>query len=114
LLPDNPELTERYHRVFGKDYVQQLQGQDHLAVAAEAEALFTRAANEYADVEIPVTYYGSGGRVGEKANQELFKIRNLAVGKQAPDIEGEDQDGKHFKLSDYRGKVVLLDIWHRL
>jgi peroxiredoxin len=41
----------------------------------------------------------------------LFELRHLAVGKQAPDIEGQDQDGKQFKLSDYRGKVVLLDFW---
>jgi peroxiredoxin len=38
----------------------------------------------------------------------------LAVGRQAPDIEGEDQDGTHFKLSDYRGKVVLLYFWNDL
>ena len=41
----------------------------------------------------------------------LHEIRHLSVGKEAPDIEGEDQDGKRFKLSDYRGKVVLLDFW---
>jgi len=35
----------------------------------------------------------------------------LAVGKEAQDIEGADQDGKRFKLSDYRGKVVLLYFW---
>jgi cytochrome oxidase Cu insertion factor (SCO1/SenC/PrrC family) len=35
----------------------------------------------------------------------------LAVGKVAPDIVGEDIDGKEFKLSDYRGKVVVLDFW---
>jgi cytochrome oxidase Cu insertion factor (SCO1/SenC/PrrC family) len=34
-----------------------------------------------------------------------------AVGKRAPEITGEDIDGKKFKLSDYRGKVVLLDFW---
>jgi cytochrome oxidase Cu insertion factor (SCO1/SenC/PrrC family) len=35
----------------------------------------------------------------------------LQVGRVAPDIEGEDIDGEKFKLSDYRGKVVLLDFW---
>src|SRR4051812_31353276 len=33
----------------------------------------------------------------------------LTIGKVAPDIVGEDIDGKEFKLSDYRGKVVVLD-----
>jgi cytochrome oxidase Cu insertion factor (SCO1/SenC/PrrC family) len=31
--------------------------------------------------------------------------------KPAPDIVGTDQDGQEFKLSDYRGKVVMLDFW---
>jgi peroxiredoxin len=47
----------------------------------------------------------------EAAEKELFVIRNLSIGKTAPDIEGEDLDGKKFKLSDYRGKVVVLDFW---
>jgi len=34
-----------------------------------------------------------------------------AIGKPAPEISGEDLDGQQFKLSDYRGKVVLLDFW---
>ena len=29
----------------------------------------------------------------------------------APEIEGTDADGKRFRLSDYKGKVVLLDFW---
>lgn len=29
----------------------------------------------------------------------------------APDISGEDVDGRPFKLSDYRGKVVVLVFW---
>jgi cytochrome oxidase Cu insertion factor (SCO1/SenC/PrrC family) len=33
------------------------------------------------------------------------------VGQLAPEIEGKDIDGKSFKLSDYRGRVVLLDFW---
>jgi hypothetical protein len=33
------------------------------------------------------------------------------VGQTVPEIEGEDIDGQRFKLSDYRGKVVVLDFW---
>ena len=35
----------------------------------------------------------------------------LAIGKQAPDFSAKDADGVAFKLSDYRGKVVVLDFW---
>lgn len=111
---DEPEFVERYQRVFGKNFLEELQRQDRAAVAREAETLFARAAEQYGDVTVPVTYFGSGGMVGEKAQAELFQIRHLAVGKEVPEIEGEDQDGKRFKLSDYRGKVVLLDFWYHL
>jgi hypothetical protein len=33
------------------------------------------------------------------------------VGQIVPEIAGEDIDGIPFKLSDYRGKVVVLDFW---
>ena len=35
----------------------------------------------------------------------------LNIGNEAPEIEAEDLDGETFKLSDYRGKVVMLDFW---
>ena len=34
-----------------------------------------------------------------------------AVGQLAPEIEGVDLEGTEFKLSDYRGKVVMLDFY---
>ncbi len=42
---------------------------------------------------------------------EIFELKFLAIGKEVPDIEGEDLDGTVFKLSDYRGKVVVIDFW---
>ena len=45
------------------------------------------------------------------AEGALFELNNLSIGLTAPDIEGEDFDGTSFKLSDYRGKVVVLDFW---
>src|SRR5262249_34867013 len=88
---DKPDPAERYHRVFGKDFVEELQKQDRAKVAREIETLFARAAEQYPDVKVPVTYFGSGGMVGDKARTELFQIRHLAIGKVAPEIEGEDQ-----------------------
>jgi cytochrome oxidase Cu insertion factor (SCO1/SenC/PrrC family) len=35
----------------------------------------------------------------------------LTRGKPAHNIRGSDADGEPFQLSDYRGKVVLLDFW---
>ena len=35
----------------------------------------------------------------------------LREGRPAPEIEGVDADGRTFRLSDYRGKVVLLHFW---
>ena len=38
-------------------------------------------------------------------------IEGFAIGNIAPDIVGEDIDGEPFRLSDYRGKVVVVDFW---
>lgn len=62
----------------------------------------------------PLFTQGPAGRailLADKVKAELFEIRNLAVGMVAPNIKGEDIDGVKFSLSDYRGKVVLLDFW---
>jgi hypothetical protein len=48
---------------------------------------------------------------GQAAAGELFELRNLSLGMPSPEIEGHDLDGVAFKLSDYRGKVILLDFW---
>ena len=49
--------------------------------------------------------------LGAVAAARLDDMRNLAVGKPAPDFEGLGVDGKPLKLSDYRGKVVIIIYW---
>ncbi len=49
--------------------------------------------------------------LGELARQRLDEMNNLAIGKPAPEIDAEGVDGKRFKLSDYRGKIVVLIFW---
>jgi hypothetical protein len=69
----------------------------------QAEELLEQVIRDYADA--------GGGKLKQRAERELFELRNLAIGKVAPDIQGEDLDGVRFQLSDYRGKVVVLDFW---
>jgi hypothetical protein len=45
------------------------------------------------------------------SQRAVFEAENLVEGKRAPDFEATDIDGKTFKLSDYRGKVVVLEFW---
>jgi hypothetical protein len=71
-----------------------------------AEALFEEIVRTYADEE-----YSSSRKLGDAAQAALFERRELAIGKIAPEIAAEDLDGNTFKLSDYRGKVVVIDFW---
>ena len=45
------------------------------------------------------------------ANDLLFEIRHLTVGKVVPEVEGWDLDDKPMKLSEFRGKAVMLVFW---
>lgn len=71
----------------------------------EVEALYTSVMEDYADVE------DARGPIADRAKNSLFEIQHLSIGKVAPDIAAADLDGVDFKLTDYRGKVVLLDFW---
>ena len=44
-------------------------------------------------------------------NGPNFVKTRLQIGMEAPEIISKDLDGNDIKLSDYRGKVVVLDFW---
>lgn len=72
---------------------------------AEIRKLYTTAVEKYGSIST------RRGTIADSAEGALFELNNLQVGMAAPDIEGADLDGTEFKLSDYKGKVVLLDFW---
>jgi hypothetical protein len=100
------EELEHVTKEYDAAELARLRAIDTAGIDKEVEALLERVQAEFKDVE--ASY---GGTLGERAAGDLFEIRHLAVGKVAPEIEGEDVFGKALKLSDHRGKVVVIDFW---
>lgn len=63
-------------------------------------AIYKRVRDEHAST----TY-------AELAAGYIFDLEHLQVGMTAPDFAAQDEKGASFKLSDYRGKTVLLFFW---
>jgi len=87
-----------------------LPAEKQAAAFKEAETLLNKASKEYGDVQVAS---GRGDRqaIAKAVEGQLFFLNNLTVGKVLPDSVAEDLDGKKVKISDYRGKVAVLDIW---
>ena len=79
-------------------------GADRKATA-QAVKQFERVITEFGQLK------ERGYTFEELAKLELFELRNLSLGKPAPEIEGPDLDGQPMKLSAYRGRVVVIVFW---
>jgi len=115
---EDPESTRRWEARYleegaGKMTFIRFIERDPDALMKLAEAALERALKEFPSE--PATderrTRAARAKLADDARAELDEIRNLAVGKPAPEITGTDLDGRPFKLSDYRGKVVLLTFW---
>jgi len=106
------ELSERFLRaVLEKSPHRAVRGQAIYNLAhvtsdqAESKKLFDTVVADYGDLE------HFKGTLADAAKGDIFEVENLGIGMVAPEIEGDDIDGVSFKLSDYRGRVVVLDFW---
>ncbi len=102
----DPEVAKEWEKWVKADVLKHYKNSDPEKLLKETEELLERVVAKYGDVKTL-----RAGTYGKLAEAMLFEMRHLVIGKPAPEIEGEDIDGKHFKLSDYRGKVVVLDFW---
>jgi len=90
-------------------FVDQLRKADHAAIARRAEEALEQVITNYGDLPYVNGQVATTETLAAVAKRELAEIRTLSVGKTAPEITGEDVDGKPMTLSEFRGKVVLLD-----
>ena len=84
-----------------KEYFSRFVGRDPDALMKEAEAAFERTIKEFGDTS------RRGDSLKKDAQAELYEIRELCAGKPAPEITGQDIDGRPLKLSDFKRKVVV-------
>jgi hypothetical protein len=104
-LKAQPKLAPQVLQYYGADYGKHLAALGPDDLSKEREKVYTRMLESFADVPF------EDSTLGEIAKEALFAIRHLSVGKPAPEIKGEDIHGKPMKLSDFRGKVVVLTFW---
>jgi thiol-disulfide isomerase/thioredoxin len=114
---DNPErasasayLQSRRDR----EWIRYVRTTDPAALLVETESLLKRVVDEFGDIPRSPRWAkvkADGQTLSEAARRRLDAMQSIAVGKVAPEIEGEDVDGKPMKLSDFRGKVVVLVFW---
>jgi thiol-disulfide isomerase/thioredoxin len=97
-------------------YFRSMASYDVAATRRKTEDLLAEVIAKYGDVPL---YSESAQRVaprhrktlGQFAEGLLDEIRNLAIGKPSPEIDGVDLAGQPLKLSNFRGKVVVLVFW---
>ncbi len=129
-LLKTPGLMPGQAKFYPEPRLEPFRALDPAALTMEADHLFQRVLDEFPDV-VPVKWWTvtprmenmdpstlyrkipepelDHGTLADRARSALDEIRNLNVGKTAPEIEGVDVGGRTFKLSDYRGKVVVVD-----
>ncbi len=103
------DLAVKAHSATPRGFLDQIKQSDPDALDREAEVYFERVVDEFGDVTVPKRRPPTP--LSEVARGELFKLRNLVEGKVAPEIEGQDLDGRPLRLSDFKGKVVALVFW---
>lgn len=86
-------------------YVQAMQMERDPAKAEQYKAIVEKLNAEHADLEV------RGRKVAAMMKATVEAKEKLAIGKPAPEIIGKDADGNEMKLSDYKGKIVVLDFW---
>lgn len=107
----NPNATEKAAATYALG-VQYFRIYETAADEASASAAKAKAMDYFQ--EISASYAGAsinGFPIADQAGKMMFEMANLSVGGECPEIDGKDVDGASFKLSDYRGKHVVLMFW---
>jgi thiol-disulfide isomerase/thioredoxin len=71
----------------------------------QTKSQFERTIKEFGDIKIEDERFHT---MAAAAKFFLNKFAKASIGREAAEVEGEDAYGRKFKLSDYRGKILVL------
>jgi len=92
-------------------YVGLALGMKHFRGATEENMeLHKTVYNQLKSTSVSDNEMGGYGSFISQLEKQL-SLQRIAVGRVAPDIDLPSPTGKNYALSDYKGKVVLLDFW---
>lgn len=132
-LPEGPGLREVIYRLQSETNPSRLGGSSAVELLTEiADRVQDKKLRGEARGALGLMLLGAGGPANTKRARELldqaiednpgseavaiargrlFQADRLQIGMKCPDFTAKDVDGVEFKLSDYLGKVVVLDFW---
>jgi peroxiredoxin len=104
IITDNPEETTKGIAALGAAML--------LKNLGEAPEIMQKRLTYLRQAVIMAADQKIGGMsVADIINEELYVISHLSKGRMAPDLSGADVSGRMIRLSELRGKTVILLFW---
>ena len=103
-LGDNPDLMRKRLTALRKAIIQS----SDVVIGSSRRIVGTR----FVEDGVEGIVAGGGTTVAKLAEDELYIISHLSKGRIAPDLSGTDSGGRPLKLSDHKGKVIVLLFWN--
>lgn len=106
-LNEDADMRKEYEKTYGKPILAALLKQDADKLIGESKKLFQYVSAKHGGMKHPT--HGTLAKLAEAHLASLEKP--VQLDEPAPEIDAVDAEGKPLKLSDHKGKVVLLDFW---
>jgi len=75
------------------------------ALRSQQNSLFVAYGKEY------LARYGDNSENAKNLEKQIKNAQSFIIGAESPDFAMSDLHGNEIKLSDFKGKVVLIDFW---
>jgi thiol-disulfide isomerase/thioredoxin len=113
MFPLRPSSTNQWWLEDNARYQAERETADVQTLFEQAVKALKTVQSDYADCpDLPPQGAGHPRPpLGDQAAVDLFELTRLTLGREVPEVSSQDVEGHDLKLSQFRGKVVLLNFW---